>query len=61
MVCPNCGSVEAYEWIYTNMIWTPFGIKLIMRDAAERFPEILKWWERRYDLTEEEKAKFGFL
>jgi len=67
--CPACGYMEAFELAYTNVVCancrallncTPFGIKLIMKDAAERLPEILQWWDRRDDLTEEEMKKFGF-
>jgi len=68
--CPVCGYGEAYGWAYTNVICagcrallneTPFGVKLIMKDAAKRFPEILQWWDRRDNLTEEEMRNFGFL
>lgn len=67
--CPVCGSKEGFSLTYTNVVCigcrallneTPFGIKLIMKDAAERFPEILQWWDRRYDITEEEMERFGF-
>lgn len=65
-----CGYMEAFELAYTNIVCvncrvllneTPFGVKLVMKDAAERFPEILQWWDRRNDLTEEEMKNFGFL
>lgn len=68
--CPVCGSREGLELAYTNVVcWgcrallnqTPFGIELIMKDAAERFPEMLQWWDRRNDLTEEEIERFGFI
>jgi hypothetical protein len=68
--CPVCGCMDAFEMTYTNMVCagcralvncTPFGVKLIMKDAAERFPEILQWWERRNDLTEEDMEMFGFI
>lgn len=67
--CPVCGGEEVFELAYTNVICigcrallnqTPFGIKLIMKDAADRFPEILKWWDRRNDLTDEELREYGF-
>lgn len=68
--CPVCGSREGFELAYTNVVCngcrsllnqTPFGLSLIMKDAAERFPEILQWWDRRNDLTEEEMEKYGFV
>ena len=68
--CPVCRGKEGFEWIYTLLICadcrallndTPFGIKLVMKDAADRYPEILEWWDRRYDLTEEEMIKYGFV
>lgn len=68
--CPVCEGKEAFEWIYTLLICvdcrallndTPFGISLVMKDAADRYPEILEWWDRRYDLTEEEMIKYGFV
>lgn len=67
--CPVCGGREGFELAYTNVVCcgcrallnqTPFGLSLIMKDAAERFPEILEWWDRRNDLTDEEMEKFGF-
>ena len=67
--CPVCGSNEGFELAYTNVVCigcrallnlTPFGVKLIMKDAADRFPEILQWWDRRYDLSEEELMQYGF-
>lgn len=67
--CPVCGSREGFELAYTNVVCsgcrallnlTPFGVKLIMKDAADRFPEILQWWDNRNNLTEEETKKFGF-
>ncbi len=67
--CPVCGGKECYEWIYTLIICancrallneTPFGIKLQMKDAADRYPEILKWWDRRNELTDEEIRQYGF-
>lgn len=68
--CPVCGNKDkCYDWIYTYIIcdkcralldYTPFGIKLVMKDAAERFPEILQWWDRRNDLTEKEMKQYGF-
>jgi hypothetical protein len=68
--CPICGCGNVFELSYTNVVcgecralldWTPFGVRLIMKDAAERFPETLQWWDRRNDLTEEEMEKFGFV
>lgn len=67
--CPVCGGREGFALAYTNIICagcrallnqTPFGIELLMKDAAERFPEILEWWDRRNDLSEEEMERFGF-
>lgn len=67
--CPVCQCGEGFELAYTNIVCcgcrallnqTPFGIKLVMKDAADRFPEILQWWDHRYNLTEEEMKKFGF-
>ena len=68
--CPVCGSQEGFELAYTNVVCigcralldlTPFGVRLIMKDAADRFPEILKWWDRRSDLTDEELRQYGFV
>lgn len=68
--CPVCGCQEVFELAYTNAVCsscrallnlTPFGVKLIMEDAAVRFPEILRWWDGRNDLTEEEMKELGFL
>lgn len=68
--CPVCGCMSAFELAYTNVVCagcrallneTPFGVKLIMKDAAIRFPEILQWWDKRNDLTEEELKNFGFV
>ena len=68
--CPVCGGREGFEWAYTLIICsdcrallndTPFGIRLVMKDAAKRFPEILKWWDRRYNLTDEEMREYGFV
>lgn len=68
--CPVCGGKECYEWIYTLIICancrallngTPFGVRLQMKDAADRYPEILKWWDRRYELTDEEIRQYGFI
>lgn len=71
-----CGDTECFEWIYTLIICancrallneTPFGVKLQMKDAdaskdaADRYPEILKWWDRMHELTDEEIRQYGFM